>query len=41
MTTSVLLKSEADDFEEEVESRFVDQGVGREQEDGGENEAGA
>lgn len=30
-TTSVLLKSEVDDFEEEnVETRFVDQGVGRE-----------
>ncbi len=31
VTTSVLLKAEADDFEEEeVETRFVDQGVGRE-----------
>ncbi|MCA9861067.1 MAG: hypothetical protein KC438_15170, partial [Thermomicrobiales bacterium] len=31
-TSSVLLKAEADEFEDEVESRFVDQGVGREQE---------
>jgi hypothetical protein len=29
VTTSVLLKAEADEFEKEVESRFVDQGVGR------------
>ncbi len=29
-TTSILLKSEADDFEEEVESRFVDQTIGLE-----------
>jgi hypothetical protein len=33
VTSSVLLKAEADEFEDEVESRFVDQGVGRENED--------
>ena len=39
VTTSVLLKAEADEFEKEVESRIVDQGVGREQEGEAENES--
>lgn len=39
VTTSVLLKAEADEFEKEVESRFVDQMVGREhQQDSGSTE---
>ena len=38
VTTSVLLKTEADEFEEEVESRFVDQMVGQGYEQEGEQE---
>jgi hypothetical protein len=34
-TSSILLKVEVDNFEDEVESRFVDQGVGREHEANG------
>ena len=40
-TTSVLLKSEADDFEDEVESRFVDQTIGLEQQTAQDHEKGA
>ncbi len=41
VTSSVLLKAEADEFEEEVESRFVDQGVGGEYEETGGDAEGA
>jgi hypothetical protein len=40
-TTSILLKSEADDFEEEVESRFVDQSIGLERQSVADHEKGA